>query len=177
MDYNKLYELWKEKAADNAEYSDPILMIKDVYRELLGKDIFDYETVAAALADIISVENKKYNESCAVSDMVIANLSGGYLIRGSNPLNNDRIRAVRIEYMAVGDVIIAEHVSTANVQIYTAYIYLGGSDFLSITSDVGSASVMECKKPDIKKIQNLLTSLYSYDKYAIIRPSMANTAE
>ena len=79
--------------------------------------------------------------------------------------------------MAVGDVIIAEHVSTANVQIYTAYIYLGGSDFLAITSDVGSASVMECKKPDIKKIQNLLASLYSYDKYAIIRPSMANTAE
>jgi len=172
-----LSEIGYTKAENQTEYFDPILMIKEIYKELLGKDIFDYQTVEEALTDIINVTDKKYNEDCAIDSTVMKNFIGGYLIQAFNRTSNERIRAIRIEYLTVGDVIIAEHVSTENVQIYTAYIYLGGSDFLAITSDVGTASVTVCKEPDLKKIQNILASLYSYNRYAIIRPSMDNSAE
>ena len=174
---DELSEAGYSAAESSTEYADPILMINAIYRELFGADILNYATTEAALNDIIDVANKKYNASCDANDMVIANLSGGYLIRGTNPSNNDRIRAVRIEYLTTGDVIIAQHVNKSQVTVYTAYIYLGGRDFLCVTSESGVATVVECKTGDVKKIQNILTSLYSYDKYAIIRPSMANTAD
>jgi len=170
-------EIGKGFAESENEYTDPILMINAVYNELIGKNILDYATVSDALLDIINLENKRYNTECAVNDAVIENFVGGYLIRGANPLMNDRIRAIRIEYLTAGDVILAEHTSKKDVKIYTAYIYLGGDEFLCVTSVDGICTVEKNNEPDIKKIQNLLTSLYSYEKYAIIRPSMAYTAE
>ena len=176
---SKLKELGNSYALNGTTYTDPMLMVNAVYNELIGKNILDYSTVSEALSDIIDVEGKKYNENCVAKDIVVKNLSGGYLIRGTNPLNNDRIRAVRIEYLTVGDVIIAEH-STNNAgtnKRAVAYIYLGDNDFLSVNTKDGVCSIVKCENPDIKKIQNILTSLYSYEKYAVIRPSMNNAAE
>ncbi len=174
---DELSDIGYTAAESRTEYADPILMINAIYKELIGNDILSYATTAEALSDIIDVEGLKYNQNCAAKDIVIENLSGGYLIKGKNPHNNNRIRAVRIEYLTVGDVIIAEHVNKDSVTVHTAYVYLGESDFLAITTTEGKASLVKCNEPDIKKIQNILTSLYSYDKYAIIRPSMANSAE
>ena len=161
------------------EYDDPILMINALYRELLGKDLLSYSSISAALADIIDLTGKKVNPNSLIADMVMTNLSGGYLIRGTNSTNNDRIRAIRIEYLTVGDVIIAEHSTdgAGTVKRQVAYVYLGDGRFICATSDGGACTVKEVSTNDYGKIQNLLTSLYSYEKYAIIRPSMANTAE
>ena len=150
------------------------------YKEIFGEDILGYKNVSEALSDIIDVKGKKYNENCAVKDMVIGNLSGGYQVRDSNRVSNERTRAIVIEYLSVGDVIIAQHKNNSGITVYTGYIYLGGRDFLALTSDVGVATVTVCNAQDPtekNKVQNILYSLYSDDKYAIIRPSMANTAE
>ena len=166
-------------AGENTEFSDPILMINAIYRELLGKDLLDYESISAALSDIINVENRNVNPDSVIADMVIANLSGGYLIRGNNALRNERIRAIRIEYLTAGDVIIAEHSTDKDgtVKRQVAYVYLGENEFLEVNSTDGVATITVIEEPDPIMIQNILTSLYSYEKYAVIRPSLANSAE
>lgn len=167
-------------AADTTtKYSDPILMINAIYRELLGKDLLDYESISVALSDIINVEKMKVNPDSLIADMVIANLSGGYLIKGNNALRNERIRAIRIEYLTAGDVIIAEHSTDKDgtVKRQVAYVYLGENEFLEVNSTDGVATITLIEEPDPIIIQNILTSLYSYEKYAVIRPSMANRAE
>ncbi|MBR5140729.1 MAG: hypothetical protein IKV16_06715, partial [Clostridia bacterium] len=128
--------------------------------------------------DIIDVDNRSCNPNAAVSDIVIENLSGGYLIKGINPHNNDRIRAIRIEYLSVGDVIIAEHStnSAGTEKRQVAFVYLGNNEFLKVDSATGSCTVEIFEAPTGKKIQNLLASLYSYEKYAFIRPSLTNEA-
>ena len=163
----------------NTKLDDPILMINALYRELLGKDLFGYASISEALSDIITVSGYKVNPDSAVADMVMTNLSGGYLIRGNNPFTNDRIRAIRIEYLTVGDVIIAEHSTDKDglVKRQVAFVYLGDDEFIKITSDNGVCEIIEFDRKDAPEIRNILISLYSYEKYAIIRPSLSNSAE
>ena len=174
---NELISMGYAAAQNVSEYVDPIDMIKDIYSNILAGGVLSYQTVDEALSDIIDLGGNKYNVSCAAKDVVIANLSGGYEIREMNRIDNERIRDIRLEYLSVGDVIIAQYKNTGKVTVYTAYIYLGGSDFLCVTSDSGMASIVKYKESEGNIVQNILTSLYSYDKYATIRPSMANKAD
>ena len=175
----ELKDAGKDLANNSATFNDPIDMINALYNSLLGKDVLNYASVTEALNDIIDVENKAYNKNCAIDGMVMENLSGGYLIKGSNPLNNDRIRAIRIEYISIGDVIIAEHSTSSDgtAKRQVAFVYLGNCEFLKIDSTTDTCTVEVLNANSSKKIQNLLTSLYSYEKYAIIRPSLVNESK
>ena len=51
------------------------------------------------------------------------------------------------------------------------------NEFLEVNSTDGVATITVIEEPDPIMIQNILTSLYSYEKYAVIRPSLANSAE
>lgn len=163
----------------NTKFDDPILMINAIYRELLGKDLLGYTGISEALSDIISVSGYKVNPDSEIADMVMTNLSGGYLIKGNNPHNNDRIRAIRIEYLTAGDVIIAEHSTdkAGQVKRQVAFVYLGNDEFLKVTSDSGACEITVLERSNGFEARDFLTTLYSYEKYAIIRPSLANTAE
>ena len=169
----------KALAEEKTEFDDPILMVKRIYRELLSKDILDYASVTEALNEIIDLEEKAINSECDIFGMVMKNLSGGYLIKASNPQNNERIRAIRIEYMTAGDIIIAEHSTDKDGQVkrQVAFVYLGNYEFLSVSSDVGSCEIIALDKNNYSETNNILISLYSYEKYAFIRPSLTNTAE
>ena len=172
-----LLDAANELVGNETSYSDPIAMINEVYSSVIGANLLAYANVSEALADIISVENKKYNENCAIDGMVIENLSGGYAIKGTNPTNNDRIRDIRLEYLSAGDVIIAEHTNENSVKCYTGYVYLGDTKFLAVNSVDGTCEIVTYYNADFLSLKNILTSLYSYEKYAIIRPSMAISAE
>lgn len=175
---DEISALGKEIVSNSTEFNDPIEIVNQIYSALLGKDLLDYESITAALEDIIDLEAKAYNKNSAIDGMVMENLTGGYLIRGVNPHHNERIRAIRIEYLTVGDVIIAEHStsSAGTEKRQVAFVYLGNNEFLKVDSASGSCTVEVLSSSSNKKIQNLLTSLYSYEKYAFIRPSLTNEA-
>ena len=163
----------------NTSFDDPILMINAIYRELLGRDLLGYASVSEALSDIIDTDKKAVNSECDIYGMVMENLSGGYLIKGNNPHHNERIRAIRIEYLTAGDVIIAEHSTDSNGQVkrQVAFVYLGNDEFLKISSDNGVCEITVFERSNSFEVRNLLNSLYSYEKYAIIRPSLSNIAK
>lgn len=153
-----------EYISSGASFDDPILAAKQLYLDVFGVDIFGYGSISEALADIIDVEGLSYNSDAAVIDMMMTNMCAGYAIKGSNPFHNERIRAITKEYLAIGDVILAEHSSKTVV-----YIYLGEGNCLAVTSKSGTATA-EIISKDASR--NILVTLYSYDKYAVLRPSL-----
>ena len=174
---NGLSDIAKELIDNETAYSDPVQMINAVYSALLGEGVIEYATVSEALEDNISADELKYNESCAMNETVMASLSGGYLIKGSNPLTNERIRDIRLEYLSVGDIIIAEHTNASNQKCYIGYVYLGDTEFISLDSTSGVCEIAIYRNDDFLALQNILTCLYSYEKYAVIRPSLNISAE
>ncbi|MBO5879035.1 MAG: C40 family peptidase, partial [Clostridia bacterium] len=134
---NELKAKAKEYISESKQFSDPILAAKQLYKDVFGVDIFDYESVEAALLDIIDITARGCNPDSDVADMVIEDLSGGYLVKASNVTNNDRIRAIRKDYLSAGDVIMAKYVNSANETCTVLYVYLGGGEFLQINNTDG----------------------------------------
>ena len=169
----KMDEL-KAKAAEyiaaSKKFDDPIEAAEQLYKDVFGVDIFEYASVEAALLDIIDTENRICNPDASANDMVMENLSGGYLIKGSNPTHNERIRAIRKEYLSVGDIIMAKYVNNDNKVCTVLYVCLGEGKFLAVNNTDGICTEVTVG-PD--QTRNILVSLYAYDTYAILRPSMA----
>lgn len=171
---NEIVTKAKSYAEAGTEFSDPILAVKAIYREVLGVELFDYETVAAALEDLIDFRSNSYNPSSENFGMMIPDLCGGYSIKDGNAKDNNRVRLLTKEYLSKGDVILTEYTNADGVNCSVVYISLGGRNCLAISSADGI-----CKQVSISNsvAKNILVSLYSHNKYVILRPSMALTSE
>ncbi len=169
-----LVEKANEYIAEAKEFDDPILAAKNLYLEILGEQIFSYESADEALADIIDKEALHVNQNASAYGIVLEDLSGGYSIKGSNPLRNERIRSISRNYLAVGDIIIASYINSENEACSTLYIYLGDDDCLEINNTEGKCAAAIINYGDS---YNFLVRLYSHDTYAILRPSMQFTSK
>ena len=86
-----------------------------------------------------------------------------------------RTRLVTEDNLAVGDVIVADWGTTNSL----VYVYVGNSTLISITSIDGNVTVGELTIGDDiwnaasgSESPNYLVSLISYNRFAVVRPSM-----
>ncbi|MBQ7348692.1 MAG: DUF11 domain-containing protein, partial [Clostridia bacterium] len=166
-------------AATNATaYTNTLDFVKEIYGDL-NADLFSgYETIQAMLDDLIDTENKLLRTDTDLSKMVAPNLFGGVDIKSGWAKDAFRTRLVTKGELAVGDIIIAEWGDGNSI----VYIYVGDSTLIRVsTVDTTATSLTigtdimnpasESSKP------NYLVSLIAYDRFAVLRPSMAVVSE
>lgn len=153
-----------EKAFENG-----LDMAKTLYSEALGIDIFEYDNVNKALDEIIDKENLTCYNNTELSKILVPNLYGGMDIRtGQYKIpDNDRTRIVSEGELAVGDIILAEWSGGEVV-----YVYAGNSKLLTLEN--GKAKALTIGKNIYLNPDNILISLIAYDRFAVLRPSMAD---
>ena len=87
--------------------------------------------------------------------------------------NNDIIRLITTENLSVGDVIIAEKVSEREGE-EVVYVYVGGMQVVSCIAKNGSVATLVTMTESQYESSHVLVTIYAYNRYAVIRPSMAN---
>ena len=173
----------KSATADGAD--DPLDIVKNIYSELDADFLNDYDSVQALLDDLIDSENNTKKTETEVSKMIAPNLFGGYSIRTGWTKDYQRTRLVAEANLAVGDVIVADWTDANNNSNSLIYVYVGDNTLISITS---ISDVIEVKTLTIgddiwnaaskSESPNYLVSLISYNRFAVLRPSMVvNAAE
>ncbi len=164
QDFAALVNLANTYGSSARTFTNPIEMAKTLYKDSLGMDLFDYATVSLTLTDLIDKTNNTAHTSAAVTKMLVPNMYGGLDIKSGYITDNGRIRMLCLPYLAVGDIIIAEYDGSSVV-----YVYLGGNVLLSIYSADKTAALVTVTND---AYTNILVTLISYDRYAVLRPSM-----
>lgn len=160
-------------ATGGATFENGIEFAKAAYADSIGTYIFDeYSTVDQALSDLIDEDNYTCKTSTEISKMLVPNLYGGRLSvqGGSDPKDNfdkDRTRLISEAELSVGDIILADY-SGGNI----AYIYAGNKTLVSFKS--GNCEIKEIGDNIYANPDNILISLFAYDRFAVLRPSMAD---
>lgn len=179
-------------ATNATTYTNPIDFAKAVYNGV-GVDLFDgYTTVGAVLDDLIDETNLTCKTDTAISKMLVPNLYGGYDIRtGMRKLqDNQRVRRVTENDLAVGDIILAEWADGAKTIVY---VYVGNSKLVcvssvsakfnqpettSVTASAKTATALTIGEEIFESTaDNILVSLVAYEQFAVLRPSMAVVTE
>jgi len=160
----------REYAENGTVFADPILMAKALYKDALGVDILDYATALELLNEIIDTTNYGLNEDSELCEMVVPYLYGGRDVGNLYIRNNEIIRLITKSNISVGDIIMAYDESEGRT---IAYVYVGGSELIKISS-TDTACVSVTMTDSQYESSHILVTLYAYDKYVILRPSMAS---
>ena len=160
----------KEYAAASKSFNDPMLMAKELYREVFGIDVFgeDITAVKALLEDIIDATNESLNTESELCSMVAPYLYGGRDIATLYIQNNDIVRLITNANISVGDVICAYDRSESRTVVY---IYVGDSTLVAIDSADNTCKTVTMSDSPYEA-SHVLVTLFAYDLYAVIRPSM-----
>lgn len=184
--YNNVYGLLiGEKAIEyeqNEEsFENGLKLVNSLYKSVLGTEIFSQATVGDALADLIDVNNRTSRTDTALSKMIVPNLYGGYDIRYGwlyDPSQNDRSRLISKEELEEGDIILADYSNGSVI-----YIYIGNSTLITVEDGKCKALTIgdniyrnTLSDGTYEYPDNILISLLAYNRWAILRPSMVNTA-
>ncbi len=146
-------------------FSDPIQMAVTAYENALGTTVFQYTTALEMLDDVIDSENTTANTGGALSGMLVPHLYGGLDIKKGFLTDNDRARLILEDYLAAGDIIVAEYDDISHV-----FLYIGNGTLLQASSS-GVCALVTITGDEYTS-SNILVTLLSYDRYAILRPSM-----
>lgn len=157
----------KTYASSAKTFTDPILMAKKLYQEALGVTLFDETTAVSVLSQLIDTSTDTCRTDTDISEMLVPNLYGGLDIKSGYIKDCERTRLVIEDYLEVGDIIVAEYDGNSVV-----YVYVGNSTLIGIdsTGDVCTTYTIDGNEYAAK---NILVTLIAYDRYAILRPSMA----
>ena len=175
-DYSKINELMlKEKANEYATkekaFETGTAMANSLYKEALGIEVFEELTESGVLDLVIDNENKASRTDTELSEIIAPNLYGGHIIRAGwvyQPEQNDRTRLISKEELMIGDIIVADW-SGGSI----TFVYAGNSKLLTVENGT-------CQMRTIgnniygSTADNILISLLAYDRFAILRPSMAD---
>jgi uncharacterized repeat protein (TIGR01451 family) len=170
------------KSATVGSASDPLDIVKSIYSGLDADFLNDYGTVQDLLNALIDSANNTKTDDATVPNIIAPNLFGGYSIRTGLTKDYQRTRLVTESNLAVGDVIVADWTDSSSNSNSLVYVYVGDSTLISITSIGGTIEVGELTiGKDIwnaaskSEDPNYLVSLISYNRFAVLRPSMVAT--
>ena len=151
-------------ADGDGSWEDTLTMIKAIY----DAPLFDHTDIGAALDDLIDVKNRTRHTETELSQMLVPNMYGGYLIRYGwlySPEENDKTRLPKEEHLAIGDIILADYEGGE-----IAYLYIGNHTLLTVVD--GECRTLTIGENIYTPGENILISLLAYDRYAVLRPSM-----
>lgn len=167
-----LGEIAREHLEKSSAFDSGISFANSLYKSALGIDVFGDMTAKEALDQLIDVENRTCYTNTELSKMIAPNLYGGYLIRYGwlyDPSQNSRTRLVSESELEEGDIIIADYSGGSIV-----YVYVGNSTLATVKN--GACTTLTIgKNIHGEGADNILISLLGYDRFAVLRPSMANT--
>lgn len=158
---------------EGANFENPTEFVKTVYDQALGLSLFDYTTVSSALTDVIDTSTNLRHTDTAISQMVAGYLYGGLDICAGWQTEYARVRLVEKANLAVGDVIIAEKGSMS-----MSAIYLGEGKLVVIYSTTDVCQVVDASNENYYKsgsyyiLDTVIAQLITYDRYAVLRPSV-----
>ena len=159
--------------SEGKTFETGLAMAYALYKNALDIDLTKYDSVEAALSQIIDVANLTCYTNTELSRILVPHLFGGMNIARGNLLipDNERTRIVSEDELAIGDIILAKW-SGGDV----VYVYTGNSTLLTVENGVCKALTIG---DDIygSDADNILISLYGYDQFAVLRPSMAVARE
>lgn len=166
------------KFANSAKTFDSSLaMANELYKSTFGTDVFSSNTTPKAVLDqLIDVENRTRHTSTELSKMIAPNLYGGYDIRYGwlyLESENDKTRLPMKEHLSVGDIIVADWVYN-NKSGNNVYVYAGNKTL--VTVEGGVCKTLTIGDNIYTPGENILISLLGYDRYAVLRPTMVNSA-
>ena len=167
----------KEYATSGKTFDDPILMVKELYKEVLGDDLFNYTNVSSIFGDLFVKQEATYQnfviskhpevkEQSEIFKMVAYGLYGGYDVSWLQWKNNEQVRLIEVNNMSLGDVIVAQDGTTTRV-----YVYVGGMDLVMIDT-LTNTCTLKTMTSAYYAASHVLVTLPSYDFYAVLRPSM-----
>lgn len=150
-------------AAEGRSFADPIAMANTLYQEALGATPFAADTAMGLLDQVIDTTN----DTCYDLNMLVPDLYGGLDIKSGFIYDNQRSRLIRQENLTVGDVIVAEYGGVSDV-----FVYVGGGALVQVNSADG-VCVSVTSSGNIYSSDDILVTLIAYDRFAVLRPSMA----
>ena len=163
----------KEYASQNKVFANPIDMVEQLYNDALNVNLFDYEKVSLALSDVIEEEGFNLKDT-AIASLVAPDMYGGQrdtALTGLYKNNKDIVRLITKDNLSVGDVIIAEKDSGVEDQV--AYVYVGDMQLVScMGKNKGEVKLVNMSESQYES-SHVLVSIFAYNRYAVIRPSMA----
>lgn len=170
----------KEYASQSKRYDNPIGLVKEIYKEALNVNLFDaYDSVYSVLDALLDDENKTVNVQNDVYKMVAPDIYGGFSMQKLYQESNYLVRLITTQNLSVGDVIIAEkdYVEADNTVTQQAvYVYVGGNELVAIDTNQTSFTKNKARLVTMaesrKDYKNVLVSVYAFNRYAVIRPSM-----
>ena len=155
----------KGYASSSKQYGNTILLAVDAYKEALGRDL-GYTKASTPLNEVLDTTNNTCKTDTTAGQMLVPTLYGGLTIKSGYKQDTQRARLLTVTSLAVGDIIVATYNSGSSA---ICYMYVGNNTLVELnsTDDV-------CKTVTIStnRYTNILTSLVSYQKYAVLRPSM-----
>ncbi len=165
----------KEYATQNKSFNNPIEFAKQLYKDSLNVDVFEYEKVSLALDDIIEAEGCDLKET-DIAKLVAPDMYGGQRDSALTLLyrrDKDVVRLITTKNLSVGDVIIAEY-DTERGEDQVVYVYVGGNQVVSCMSKNGSVAKLVTMTDSQYESTHVLVTIFVYNRYAVLRPSMAN---
>lgn len=161
-------EIAREYADTSKEFDNPLNLAKEVYKSALGIDLFNCENVGEVLENIIDIPNLTCRTDTEIYKMLVPNLYGGTTIHlgQSRKVDSKRERLISEGELSVGDIILADWSGGSVV-----YIYAGNKTLITVQDGVCKSLTIgnNIYAPDA---DNILVSLYGYERYAVLRPSM-----
>ena len=150
-------------------------MVQSLYKDALTVTLFDYNNLTTTLDEIIDVENASLSSN-DITKMVAPNLYGGQDVTKLYRANVDIVRLITTKNLSVGDIIIAESDDIVEGYLFAdrvVYIYVGGNQLVSCTStNKGKVKLVTMSDSQYEK-EHVLVTVFAYDRYAVLRPSMA----
>ena len=161
-----------EYANSGKTFSDPSLMVEAIYNEVFGVDLYSYDSVADLLEDFTYIYNEEkgyhnLDEECEIVDIRAPYLYGGLDI--TYPIFARDTKVVRLitqNNISVGDVIFATDSGKT-----IAFLYIGDGSFLTVSSTDNVCKIVTMSG-DALTASNILVTIFAYDKYITLRPSM-----
>ena len=166
----------KEYALQGKVFANPIEMAKQLYKDALNVDLLNYENVSLALDDVIVADGHELKETDTAS-MVAPDMYGGRRDSNLTALyikDKDIVRLITTTNLSVGDVIVAEYDTEDFGEDQVVYVYVGGDQVVSCFSKTGSQAALVTMTDSIYESSHVLVTIYAYNRYAVLRPSMAN---
>ena len=150
----------------------------ELYKEALGVEFFNYTSATKFFDDIIDSANHKFNEKATDANIVVPDFYGGVLsINSSLDTDNERTRLISEEELSVGDIIFANY-KPGTTNLANIFVYVGNSTLVTLP-----ASNSPCEAVTIGdniygvNADNVLISLFGYNRFAVVRPSMIHTSD
>ncbi len=191
---NSIVTKAKGFASSGTSFDNHMRLIKDLYADLGVTAFDDYDSVSSLLSELLDYDADVLVDDCAIAPMVAPDLYGGRFMSNLYINDKDNVRLIKENNLSIGDIIIADYLTAQkdeggnnvvddngrtvyDTTYYVVYVYVGNGQLVALSNEPAVTSKLDtCVLKTMNESQyssdNVLVTLYSYSRYAVIRPSM-----